>query len=243
MKQIRTLVITTAALVLVAASSQASLTTVNDLWGPNGSPGPEWNLYNSGVGTHPGNGIMEYLYGTFTRVNDANDIVWSGTSGGVSVDGVYASADQALYTSGLSGSPTSLILTRTTATSGAPSRSGAGTFTPVSNPFLFLDSANGRSAFSDPALSSGGVDRMVTFAVTGYLTTPGNSSTFTLFSDRTTHYVIGFEDGTDMDYNDLVVEVSSVAPVPEPTTMIAGALALLPVGASTVRMLRKRHAA
>jgi hypothetical protein len=32
-------------------------------------------------------------------------------------------------------------------------------------------------------------------------------------------------------------------PVPEPTTMIAGALLLLPFGASTLRILRKRQVA
>ena len=81
---------------------------------------------------------------------------------------------------------------------------------------------------------------MVTFAVTGYLATPGLNSSWTPFSLGATHYVIGFEDGTDMDFNDLVVEVSCVTPVPEPTTMIAGALLLLPFGASTLRMLRKK---
>ena len=35
----------------------------------------------------------------------------------------------------------------------------------------------------------------------------------------------------------------AVAPVPEPTTMIAGALLLLPFGASTLRMLRKSRKA
>jgi hypothetical protein len=39
---------------------------------------------------------------------------------------------------------------------------------------------------------------------------------------------------------DLIWDVS---PVPEPTTMIAGALLLLPVGASTLRILRKNRAA
>jgi hypothetical protein len=34
-----------------------------------------------------------------------------------------------------------------------------------------------------------------------------------------------------------------VSTVPEPTTMIAGALLLLPFGASTLRMLRKRQVA
>ena len=45
-------------------------------------------------------------------------------------------------------------------------------------------------------------------------------------------------------YNPTVVggAAISLAPVPEPTTMIAGALLLLPFGASTLRMLRRRTA-
>ena len=39
------------------------------------------------------------------------------------------------------------------------------------------------------------------------------------------------------------ITVSDVSPVPEPTTMIAGALLLLPFGATTLRMLRKNRAA
>jgi hypothetical protein len=34
----------------------------------------------------------------------------------------------------------------------------------------------------------------------------------------------------------------AAAPVPEPTTLIAGALLLLPFGASTLRILRRRTA-
>jgi hypothetical protein len=41
----------------------------------------------------------------------------------------------------------------------------------------------------------------------------------------------------------ITVTVSTVSPVPEPTTMIAGALLLLPFGASTIRLLRKNRAA
>jgi hypothetical protein len=39
------------------------------------------------------------------------------------------------------------------------------------------------------------------------------------------------------------VAVASDVPVPEPTTVIAGALLLLPFGASTIRILRKKIAA
>jgi hypothetical protein len=61
--------------------------------------------------------------------------------------------------------------------------------------------------------------------------------------------VDGFDYG-DADWNDVVlpsygasINVSAVSAVPEPTTMIAGALLLLPFGASTLRVLRKRQTA
>jgi len=241
MKRIKTLVVAIMGLVLAVASTHATLTTVNSPWGPSGGGG-EWNLYDTGGGLN--NGIMGYVYGNFSRVNDASDIQWTGLNGGATFDAVYAGASQALYTAGLAGTPTSFILGEPGSTGTIPSRSGSVVnYTPVSQPFLFEDQANGTLAYSDPTLSSGGVDRMVTFAVTGYLATPGVDSSWTAFSDGTTHYVIAFEDGTDFDFNDLVVEVSGVTPVPEPTTMIAGALLLLPFGASTLRILRKKQTA
>lgn len=51
---------------------------------------------------------------------------------------------------------------------------------------------------------------------------------------------MGMEDLTDRDYQDMVV---SITPVPEPTTLVAGALLLLPFGMSTLRRLRKHGAA
>ena len=46
------------------------------------------------------------------------------------------------------------------------------------------------------------------------------------------------------NWNPIAVGAAAIylAPVPEPTTMIAGALLLLPFGASTLRILRKRTA-
>ena len=246
MKFTKKFVQTMAGLILTAASSQAGLTPVQDIWGANGAGG-EWNLYNSGVGSSQGAGIMEYVYGAgeFTRVDDSSDILWAGLNGGATFDAVYAGASQALYTAAPAGSPTSTeILGVPGGNSGAPSRSSSiVNYTPISQPFLFLDEANGNNAYSDPSLSSGGVDRMVTFAVNGYLATPGNAATYTPFSDATTHYVIAFEDGTDFDYNDLVVEVSGVSPVPEPTTLISGALMMLPFGAGLARALRRKMVA
>lgn len=43
---------------------------------------------------------------------------------------------------------------------------------------------------------------------------------------------------SDQDFNDMVLKIT---PVPEPTTVLAGALLLLPFGASAIRMLRRKH--
>lgn len=47
----------------------------------------------------------------------------------------------------------------------------------------------------------------------------------------------------ELNGNDFVVSEISITPVPEPATLISGALLLLPFGASTLRILRKRQVA
>jgi len=47
---------------------------------------------------------------------------------------------------------------------------------------------------------------------------------------------------TEFSGNDFVVSEISITPVPEPTTIVAGAMLLLPFGMSTLRMLRKNRA-
>jgi hypothetical protein len=58
----------------------------------------------------------------------------------------------------------------------------------------------------------------------------------------------GWNGAVNQDYvNDVTINGTTYdfepAPVPEPTTMVAGALLLLPFGASTLRMLRKKQTA
>jgi len=60
------------------------------------------------------------------------------------------------------------------------------------------------------------------------------NNTFTVYSDTWLHPIS--EDSQGMVYNDLT-------PIPEPTTVIAGALLLLPFGASTIRYFRKNRVA
>jgi hypothetical protein len=48
----------------------------------------------------------------------------------------------------------------------------------------------------------------------------GTARAVTYQFGSTTNWAIAFEDGGDFDYNDMVVKVESLAPVPEPTTLV-----------------------
>ena len=221
MKRLLTVLTGLVFILTVWAPHARGQTIVYDGYGQNGAGG-EWNLYNTGVGSWPGDGIMEYLYGAghFTRVDDSSDIQWISTGTGTAgIVGVYAGASQNLYATDLVGGSPSFIVNPPGTGGYAPQRffnGGEVSFTPPSQPFLFLDDATYYTlAYSDPLLN-GGTDRMVALAVTGYLATPGDVNSWTPFSDGTTHYVIGFEDGSDFDYQDLVIELTGIMPVPEP---------------------------
>lgn len=86
--------------------------------------------------------------------------------------------------------------------------------TPTSFGF-FLRTGSGDTYYSADALN-GGEARMVAF-------------------HKTTNWAIAFEDGTDFDYQDMVVKVESIAPVPEPGTLL-----LLGAGISALALGRRR---
>jgi len=78
-------------------------------------------------------------------------------------------------------------------------------------------------------------------AVTPFLT--GNSVTFEAGSSGNLYFTIN-DDASGADYSDNSGSLDvQLTVVPEPTTMIAGALLLLPFGASTLRILRKNRTA
>jgi hypothetical protein len=199
----------------------------------------EWNLYKSGVVNGSGSGIMEYLYGVgnFTRLDDSALKLW--TSAGapaVGVDAVYAGAQQNLYTADPSGAPVSPILSPAGNIGGLPVRFlNTTSFTPVSDPFLFLDRVPGyNDAYSDPAVNANLLTRMVAFSVGGYLATAGDANSFTAFGNPT--FVLAFEDGDDWDFQDLVVEVNGVKPVPDGGMTIA----MLGVAIAGLGLLRRK---
>lgn len=106
--------------------------------------------------------------------------------------------------------------------------------------------------YSDPTMNPGGGDNLVAYqGALGRTIKIGKINT----AWDANSYVLGWEDlvlaSSDHDYQDMVLLVSQIipalpvagaTPVPEARTVIAGLLLLLPLGASTIRILRKNRA-
>ncbi|HEY4416935.1 MAG TPA: PEP-CTERM sorting domain-containing protein [Verrucomicrobiae bacterium] len=115
--------------------------------------------------------------------------------------------------------------------------------------FVLKNTVTGKYILSDSALNdtlngsanTGGYDYIATSAYAGSIIAPAGTQ-------------VNFEDllkseGSDLDRNDLEFVFQNIslnpptAAVPEPTTVVAGALLLLPFGVSTLRILRNRKMA
>lgn len=115
--------------------------------------------------------------------------------------------------------------------------------------FVLKNTVTGNYILSDSTLN----DILNGSANTGghdYITT--DSTTYTGSTPLPSGTYVGFEDllpgqGSDFDRNDLEFVFQNITPrnpntssVPEPTTVVAGALLLLPFGVSTLQILRNR---
>jgi hypothetical protein len=222
--------------------ASADLTQVYQTsWGPISgyvekdlAPGlPEFTS-NPG-GDEPVNGVDDYkpgdvlsqFYMSWTRVDDDQDQFWWDLNGGMSVKAIYTSSPLYLVYSTNEGTGTGAV---------APPGSGGGNLdtvgetgsidiVPNSDAFIWGAAGSGATKWSNEALN-GGTDRMVTYCINKFL--DGTSPTVPTF-------VLGFEDGTDYDYQDFVVEVSNVVPVPG-----AVLLGLLGLSTAGVRIRRRR---
>lgn len=167
--------------------------------------------------------IINGIYGAanLQRVNDPLDNIWwqITTSSGALVEAKYAGNNNALWTATTAGALDAFVVAGTVGASG--------TIAPSGNPFLFADVTPGGSLtsgankyfVSDQSLNGLTEDHMVTFKVTSMVDT----------------YVIAWEDlqfaSSDTDYNDLVVQVKGVKPVPDggasTLALLGGAMALI----------------
>ena len=213
MKKKWTILLVLATVLLWAEITMALPTTIATPWAADGL-GTEVNLVPNGTGSAS---ILDYLYGweNLTRVDDSADQVWFNEENGSST----AMARYAAYTQnfgyirdkdndGVFESSEFVSLFNVTASGYLGGYSRSLEMGPYE--FVWADDASGSLMWTSIPNPN---DQMVTWKITG---NTGHAN------NEIGNYVIGWEDLNlgDMDYNDLVVEVKKVAPVPEPATML-----------------------
>jgi len=174
-------------------------------------------------------GVLDTLYGlsNLTKVSDSGDQLWTldATASGASVLAAYAGYSNTFgIISGATGSDLPLTISILTVAAGTNTTTPglvSGTFhhnaTELailqSSPFrLAIDPNAGAAPGTFSSLQSeneDGIDHMVTYK---WIDGVGN-----------VRYIVAFEDlqgGGDFDYNDVVLELVGVTPVPEPATMV-----------------------
>lgn len=223
--QFITVTVLVVALMVVAA--KAAFTPI--------APAPfgELNLLGSG-------GILDTFYGlgNLQRISDSftGDQLWELTSGGGSVTAVAKFAGFNQEFGVVPGSSGGTFMSLFTVSADIDPMDGPGASIPfpptLTEPFRFANDPSGAPLWSSRQSdnSDGGLDHMVAWKIGG-----------------TGNFVLAWEDLVglgDIDYNDLVVEVSGAAPAtPEPGTLLLIGMGLVGIGVGARRRSRNKSSA
>ncbi len=205
------------ALIFFGFVTPSSATFINDPWDPLRRH-DEQNVYE----------VYNFLYNTpygssneLPQVSDSLDNLWIETKGQVLLEVRYAGFNQALGYR-YNGRDTVLI---SNISNGYPYNNlSVYINVPNGGPFSWVDITDGGRWYSNDLLNSDNKDHFIAF------TTPN--------TPNAGEYILAFEDLRnlgDKDYNDLIVKVTQVAPVPEPSTLL-----LVGAGIIGVCLTRKR---